>query len=72
MKEVCGRRPVLARKRESTGYNKCVNAYNASMFGGTRSTTTQNDTPPATTLPDGDEESKARNKKIIIMGIWLY
>ena len=66
LKEVCGRRPILARKRESTGYNKCVNSYNANLLGGTRSTTTQNDTSSANTLPDVDAEKKARNTKIII------
>ena len=67
LKEVCGRRPILAKKRESSGWNKCEQAYNASMIGGTRSTTTQQTTlPPANNLPDGDEESKTRNKKIII------
>jgi hypothetical protein len=65
LKEVCGRRPVLARKRESSGWNKCEQAYNANLLGGTRSTTTQNDTPPPPPAND-DAEKKARNTKIII------
>jgi hypothetical protein len=69
LKEVCGRRPILARKRESTGYNKCVASYNANLLGGTRSTTTQNDTSlssEAELKAIADAEKKARNTKIII------
>jgi hypothetical protein len=70
LKEVCGRRPILARKRESSGWNKCEQAYNANLLGGTRSTTTQNDTPPAPSEAElkaiADAEKKARNTKIII------
>jgi hypothetical protein len=67
LKEVCGRRPILAKKRESSGWNKCEQAYNASMIGGTRSTSTQQTTLPTNdTNADSDAEKKARNKKIII------
>jgi hypothetical protein len=66
LKEVCGRRPILARKRESSGWNKCEQAYNANLLGGTRSTTTQNDTPPPPPPANDDAEKKARNTKIII------
>jgi hypothetical protein len=67
LKEVCGRRPILAKKRESSGWNKCEQAYNASMIGGTRSTSTQQTTLPTNdTNADSDAEKKARNTKIII------
>lgn len=70
LKEVCGRRPILAKKRESSGWNKCEQAYNANMLGGTRSTTTQNNTPPPPSEAElkaiADAEKKARNTKIIV------
>lgn len=70
LKEVCGRRPILARKRESSGWNDCEKAYNANMLGVTRSTTTQNNTPPPPSEAElkaiADAEKKARNTKIIV------
>ena len=63
LKEVCGRRPIFAGKRESSGWNACEKAYNANMLGGTRSTTTQNDTPPPPPPANDDAEKKLEIQK---------
>jgi hypothetical protein len=63
LKEVCGRKPLLKKKRGE--YDKCVANYNAGKIGGVIDTTQQDtntqtdDTPP----PPKD------NKKIIIIGV---
>jgi hypothetical protein len=62
LKEVCGRRPILKKKREGT-YNTCVDNYNAGKIGNVGNKAPTENTPPEPTPP---EETPPNNNKIII------
>jgi|694.fasta_scaffold50511_5 hypothetical protein len=63
LKEVCGRKPLLKKKRAGE-YDKCVANYNAGNTGGSTNTkTTETNTQTDETPPPKD------NKKIIIIGV---
>ena len=62
LKEVCGRRPILKKKREGK-YNTCVDDYNAGKIGNAVNTPPTGNKTPETTLP---EQTPPNNNKIII------
>jgi hypothetical protein len=64
LKEVCGRRPILKKKREGT-YDKCVADYTAGKIGNVVNTSPTGNRTPETTLP---EETPPNNNKKIIIG----
>jgi len=64
LKEVCGRRPILKKKREGK-YNTCVDDYNAGKIGNAVNTPPTGNKSPENTLP---EETPSNNKNKIIIG----
>ena len=62
LKEVCGRKPLLKKKRGK--YDKCVANYNAGKIGGVIDTTQQD-----TNTQTDDTPPPKDNKKIIIIGV---
>ena len=64
LKEVCGRRPILKKKREGR-YNTCVDDYNAGKIGNVGNKAPTGNTPPENTLT---EETPSNNKNKIIIG----
>ena len=64
LKEVCGRRPLLKKKREGT-YDKCVADYNAGKIGNVVSISPTGNRTPETTPT---EETPSNNKNKIIIG----
>jgi len=62
LKEVCGRKPLLKKKRGE--YDKCVANYNAGNTGGVNDTKA-----PETTPPTEDTPPPTDNKKMIIIGV---
>ena len=64
LKEVCGRRPILAKKRKGT-YDTCVANYNAGKIGNVETTPPTGNKAPETTPT---EETPTNNNKKIIIG----
>jgi hypothetical protein len=66
LKEVCGRRPISAKKREGA-YNKCVEQYNANKIGGGSPQPTKSLTD--STPKEEDEKPSVFNTKNIVIGL---
>ena len=64
LKEVCGRRPILKKKREGR-YNTCVDDYNAGKIGNAGNKAPTGNAPSE---PTPIEETPPNNKNKIIIG----
>jgi hypothetical protein len=68
LKDVCGRKPLLKKKREGE-YNKCVADYNAGKIGMENTNRTSDDTPPPPPPPPPKDYNKIIIGSVVVVAV---